>query len=80
MPSMDLRQTKSTPNLRKHASFPHITRSQLERQIDQLEELIDGMLLEYEFMDNPKDPLKEEKTSFLQTPTINEILWTLRTP
>jgi hypothetical protein len=45
-----------------------------------LEELIDGMLLEYEFMDNPRDPLKEEKTSFLQTPTINEILWTLRTP
>ena len=80
MPSMDLRQTKSTPNLQIHASSPHITRSQFERQIDQLEELIDGMLLEYEFMDNPKDPLKEEKTSFLQTPTINEILWTLLTP
>ena len=80
MPSMDLRQTKSTPNLRKHTSSPHINRSQLKRQIDQLEELINGMLLEYKFMDNPKDPLKEKKTFFLQNPTIYEILWTLLTP
>ena len=78
MPSMDLRQTKSTPNLRKHASSPHINRSKLERQTDQLEELIDGMFLEYEFMDHPKDPLKE-KRPFSLTLTIDQILWTLLT-
>lgn len=74
---MDLRQTKSSPNLRKQASSPRINRLQLEHQIDQLKEDIDGMLQEYEFMDHPRKLLKEEERPFSQTLTIDEILWTL---
>ena len=77
MPSMDLRQTKSSPDLRRPASSPRINRSNLERQLDQMEELINSMHQEYEFMDHPRKFLKTEERPFSQTPTIDELLWTL---
>jgi hypothetical protein len=57
---MFLRKTKSTPILKTPSTFPD-KNERLSRNIDHLQAMIDDMIQEYEYMDQPlKYPRKPE--------------------
>jgi hypothetical protein len=74
---MFLRKTKSTPIL-KTSSTLFDKNEQLNRNIDRLQTMIDDMIKEYEYMDQPlKYPRKPEPlpfSSLSQTDQFNQLL------
>ena len=68
MPSMRLFQ--SMPNLKAKGSRIRLNERTHKHWVWQLEEELEGMILEYEYMDNPIKACQP-----LSTITINEILW-----
>ena len=68
MPSMQLSQ--SMPNLKAKGSRIQLNERTHEHRVQQLEEELEGMILEYEYIDNPIKACQP-----LSIITINEILW-----
>ena len=62
--------SRSIPNLKVKGSRIRLNERTHERRVRQLEEELEGMILEYEYMDNP---IKARRP--LSIITIDKILW-----